>query len=189
ALHRLICSGGLPDNYILLDVNRRFEELLGMQRENVVNKLATDVYGTAAAPYLKEYASVVEQGKPLEFETYFTPLDKHFVVSVTPMGEDLFATIFFDVTEQKRAQERYQLISENAADVIWMWDLEEGRCVYVSPSVQQLRGFSPEEILAQTLEQAMPSDSYRMAVAEIESCRAAVESGDEAARIKTSEVE
>src|ERR1019366_10527414 len=33
ALHRLICSGGLPDNYILLDVNRRFEELFGMKRE------------------------------------------------------------------------------------------------------------------------------------------------------------
>jgi hypothetical protein len=27
ALHKLIRSGGVPDNYILLDVNRRFEEL------------------------------------------------------------------------------------------------------------------------------------------------------------------
>jgi PAS domain S-box-containing protein len=188
ALHRLIYSGGVPDNYIVLDVNRRFEELFGMRREHVVNKLATDVYGTEAAPYLKEYASVVEGGMPFQFETYFPPLDKHFVISVTPMGEDLFATIFFDDTEQRRAQERYRLISENAADVIWMWDLEEVRCVYVSPSVEQLRGFSPEEILAQTLEQAMPSDSYRMAIAEIESRRAAVESGDESARIKTNEV-
>jgi len=188
ALHKLIRSNGAPENYILLDVNRRFEELLGMMREHVVNKLATEVYGTEAAPYLKEYASVVEAGKPLELETYFPPMDKHFVISVTPMGEDLFATIFFDITEQKRTQERYRLISENAADVIWMWDLEEVRCVYVSPSVEQLRGFSPEEILAQTLEQTMPSDSYRMAVAEIESRRAAVESGGEGARIKTSEV-
>ena len=188
ALHKLMGSNGVPDNYIVLDVNRRFEELLGMKREHVVDRLATDVYGTEAAPYLKEYASVVAEGKPFQFETYFPSLDKHFVISVTPMGEDLFATIFFDDTEQKRAQERYRLISENAADVIWMWDLEEGRCAYVSPSVRQLRGFSPEEILAQTLEQAMPGDTYRMAVAEIESRRAAVESGDEGARIKTSEV-
>jgi PAS domain S-box-containing protein len=76
------------------------------------------------------------------------------------------------------------LISENAADVIWMWDLEEGRCVYVSPSVEQLRGFSPEEILAQPMDQAMPGDTYRMAAAEIQSRRAAVESGDESARIR-----
>jgi PAS domain S-box-containing protein len=189
ALHRLLYSGGVPDNYILLDVNRRFEELLGMKREHVVDKLATGVYGTEAAPYLQEYVSVVEGGKPLQFETYFPPMDKHFFISVTPMGEDLFATIFFDITEQKRTQERYQLISENAADVIWMWDLEEGRCVYVSPSVRQLRGFSPEEVMAQPMDRTMPEDTYRMAVAEIQSCRAAVESGDEGARIKMSEVE
>ena len=46
ALHKLIGSGGVPENYLLLDVNRRFEELLGMQREDVVNRLATDVYRT-----------------------------------------------------------------------------------------------------------------------------------------------
>jgi hypothetical protein len=189
ALHRLVCSNGIPENYIVLDVNRRFEEILGLKREDVVNKPATDVYGTEAAPYLKEYASVVAEGRPLQFETYFPPMDKHFVISVAAMGEDLFATIFFDVSEQKRAQERYQLISENAADVIWMWDLEEDRCVYISPSVAQLRGFSPEEAMAQSMDQAMPADSCRMAAAETQSRKAAVESGDEGARIKTSEVE
>jgi PAS domain S-box-containing protein len=81
------------------------------------------------------------------------------------------------------------LISENAADVIWLWDLEEGRCVYVSPSVQQLRGFSPEEILAQPTEQAMPGDTYRRIAAEAQTRRAAVDSGDEGARIQTNEVE
>jgi PAS domain S-box-containing protein len=93
-----------------------------------------------------------------------------------------------DITERKKIQALYELISENAADVIWIWDLEEGRCVYVSPSVEQLRGFSPEEVLAQPLDQAMLGDSYRGAVAEIESRRAAVESGDEGVRIRTNEV-
>jgi hypothetical protein len=189
ALHKLIWSNGVPDNYLLLNANRRFEEILGLKREHVVNKLATEVYGTEAAPYLKEYASVVEGGRPLQFETYFPPMDKHFFISVTPIAEDLFATIFFDVTEQKRAQERYQLISENAADVIWMWDLEEDRCVYVSPSVQRLRGFSPEEIMDQPMDQAMPADTYRMVAAETQGRIAAVESGNEGARIKTNEVE
>ena len=189
ALHKLIRSGGAPENYILLDVNRRFEELLGMRREQVVNRLGTDVYAAEAAPFLKEYASVVEGGMPLQLETYFPPMDKHFIVSVTAIEEDLFATIFFDITEQKRTQERYQLISENTADVIWMWDVEAGRCVYVSPSVEQLRGFSPAETMAQSLDQAMPGDSYRIIAAELQRCRAAVESGDESARIQKNEIE
>jgi len=35
-----------------------------MKREHVVDRLATDVYGTEAAPYLQEYVSVVEGEGP-----------------------------------------------------------------------------------------------------------------------------
>src|ERR1035438_7553490 len=166
ALHKLLHSNRTPQNYILLEVNRRYEEILGVKRERVVNKLATDVYGTQDAPYLTEYASVVQTGTPVQFETYFPPMDKRFIISVAPMGDDLFATIFFDITEQRKAEDLYKLLSENAADVIWLWDLTEGRCVYVSPSVQHLRGFTPEELLAQSMDDAIPSDTYRMVVAD-----------------------
>ncbi|HMD69759.1 MAG TPA: PAS domain S-box protein [Bryobacteraceae bacterium] len=189
AIHKLVYSGGVPDNYILLEVNRRYEEILGTGREDVVNKPATEAYGVQSAPYLKEYASVVETGTPLQFETHFPPMDKHFMISVAPMGEDRFATIFFDITEQKRTEERYKLVSENAADVIWLWDLAEGRCIYISPSVRQLRGFSPEEALGQSMDRAMPPDAARKMAAETQSRIAAVESGDETARIRTNEVE
>jgi PAS domain S-box-containing protein len=188
ALHKLLRSGGTPENYILLEVNRRSEEILGVKRDQVADRLATEVYGTKDAPYLTEYASVVQTGTPVRFETYFPPMDKHFVISVVPLEDDLFATIFFDVTEQKRTQERYKLISENAADVIWLWDLTEGRCVYVSPSVRHLRGFTPEELLAQSMDDAMPSDAYRMVLAETQNRIAAVKSGDEGARTRTNEV-
>jgi PAS domain S-box-containing protein len=188
AIHRLLYSNGAPENYILLEVNRRFEEILGVGRENVVGKLATEAYGVPDAPYLKEYAAVAETGTPLQFETYFPPMDKYFIISVAPMGEDRFATIFFDITEQKRTEARYKLVSENAADVIWLWDLVEGRCVYVSPSVRQLRGFSPEEVLEQPMDQALPPDEARMMAAETESRIAALARGDETARIRTNEV-
>jgi PAS domain S-box-containing protein len=189
AIHELVRSNGSPENYVLLEVNRRYEEIVGVRREEVLNKTATAVYNTQAAPYLKEYASVVETGMPLQFETYFPPMDKHFIISVARMGNDRFATIFFDATVQKRTEERYKLISENAADVIWLWDLEKNRCVYVSPSVRQLRGLTPEEVLEQSMEQAMPPGTYKPVVALQQSRKAALESGDESARIVTEEVE
>jgi PAS domain S-box-containing protein len=115
ALHKLTRSGGVADNYILLEVNRRYEDVLGIKREQVVNRLATEVYGTGEPPYLKEYAAVVDSGSSFQFETYFPPMDKHFVVSAAPMGDERFATIFFDVTEQKRVQQAIRQASESVA--------------------------------------------------------------------------
>ncbi|HLK64579.1 MAG TPA: PAS domain S-box protein [Bryobacteraceae bacterium] len=94
-----------------------------------------------------------------------------------------------DITDQRRTEERYKLIAENAADVIWLWDLKENRPTYVSPSVLRLRGFSAEEVMAQPLERAMPDDTFQMIVRQTKERIAAVESGDETARIHTNEVE
>lgn len=45
----------------------------------------------------------------------------------------------------EESEERYRLIAENAADVIWIMDMEFKR-TYTSPSVERLRGFTPEEV-------------------------------------------
>jgi PAS domain S-box-containing protein len=53
AIHKLIRSNGTPENYVLLEVNRRYEEILGVRREDVVNKVATDAYGTHGCSVLE----------------------------------------------------------------------------------------------------------------------------------------
>ncbi len=54
-----------------------------------------------------------------------------------------------------RSEARYRLISENTGDVIWILDLESQRFVYVSHSVEKLRGYPPEEVLNQSLADAL----------------------------------
>ena len=48
------------------------------------------------------------------------------------------------------SEERHRLLADNAADVIWTMDLD-GRLTYISPSVEKLRGYTPTEVLAQTV--------------------------------------
>jgi len=55
----------------------------------------------------------------------------------------------------------YQLITENAGDVIWIMDVDQGKFTYVSPSVQKLRGYTPEEVLNQPVSDVLTPESYQ----------------------------
>lgn len=57
------------------------------------------------------------------------------------------------------SEEKYRLITENASDVIWVLNVSTRRFTYISPAVRQLRGFSPEEATAQTMEEAVTPES------------------------------
>jgi diguanylate cyclase (GGDEF)-like protein/PAS domain S-box-containing protein len=61
-----------------------------------------------------------------------------------------------------KSEERHRLLADNASDVIWVMD-QQGRFTYVSPSVQRIRGYTVEEALGQTLEQALTPTSAAMA--------------------------
>ena len=151
AVYRLTSSGGVPDNYLLLDVNRRYEAIFGVARKDVTNRLATEVYRLSVPPYLEEYASAVQTQSPVEFETYFKPIDKHFVISVAPMGEGLFATIFFDVTEQKNAERAMRSLVaaiEQTGETIVITD-RDGTIQYCNPAFEKITGYSKEESIGQ----------------------------------------
>jgi len=61
--------------------------------------------------------------------------------------------------ERLRVSEaRYRLLADNVADVIWTMSLD-GEITYVSPSVERLRGFTPEEAMQQPLEEILTPPS------------------------------
>ena len=58
----------------------------------------------------------------------------------------------------QESEVRYRLLAENIRDVIWTMDLD-GHFIYVSPSVFQLRGYTAEEVMQQSIQEAFTSDS------------------------------
>src|ERR1700730_1471441 len=55
----------------------------------------------------------------------------------------------------------YRILAEHSSDVIAVFDLQS-RPLYVSPSVFQLRGYTPEECLAQTTEERLTPRSQEL---------------------------
>jgi PAS domain S-box-containing protein len=61
----------------------------------------------------------------------------------------------------RKSEELYRLLAENMHDVVWILDRNEG-FTYVSPSVYHLRGYTPEEVIAQPVEAALTPDSLQV---------------------------
>ena len=83
---------------------------------------------------------------------------------------DYMVALLQNITERKLAEdelrikeERYRLITENARDVIWTMKLD-GTITYISPNVEQLRGFTVEEAIHQQLDQIITPDTQVLVI-------------------------
>lgn len=173
ALHELVYDAqGRPADYLIVDVNPAFETITGLQRDQVVGKLASAAYGTEP-PYLDIYARVAESGEPTSFEVFFPPMDKHFAISVFSPERGTFATVFDDITQRRRAEHELRetrdylekLFTYANAPII-VWD-PEFRITRFNAAFERLTGLKAAEVRGTHLDILFPPDRREEALAHI----------------------
>ncbi len=88
-----------------LEVNPAFERHTGIKRSEIVGRTTLELFPDAESYWFERYGNVVSTGVPDHFQARFGPLDRWFEVSVYRTAPDQIATVFFDITERKRAEE------------------------------------------------------------------------------------
>ncbi len=147
--------------------NRRASDLFEIPTDQTLGILARDRY---ANPEDRDrlLRLLKEQGQATEFEApMITGKGRKFWASITSNismfeGRPAIHSTYSDITEKKHVEEalqdsekRYRLLAENISDVIWILDLETSKFRYVSPSVERLRGYTVEEVMAQDMSAAL----------------------------------
>ncbi len=129
-----------------------YQHLTPLKWENEEKKYVDQILNQGYSNiYEKEYIRKDGSVFPVELRSYLIrDLDEK------PVG---MVGIARDITDRKKvendlqkSEKLYRLLAQNAADVIWILDTENFRFRYISPSIERLRGYTAEEIMAKDLD-------------------------------------
>jgi PAS domain S-box-containing protein len=154
ALHEIICdTSGKPVDYKFLSINPAFEHQTGLKAEIIIGKTVREILPKVEESWINTYGEVALTGKPALFENYSSDLHKYFTVRAYRPAHHQFACIISDVTEQKCAEitlknllERFDQLSLQTKTFLWETDTV-GLLTFVSPSIKNILGYTPEEII------------------------------------------
>jgi PAS domain S-box-containing protein len=176
---------------LITSVNHAAREVLGYAPEELIGGTPLDLVVPEDREAVVEALDRVLTGQTVErMEAHAFHKDGHRVCleirgHIIMEGDRIVETFHIarDITRRKVAEEgqkkalaealqatqalreseaRYRLLAENVTDVIWAMDLDHNT-TYISPSVERLRGYTVEEVMAQSFEELMTPASLETA--------------------------
>ena len=177
-LYKLIYnSKGEAIDYEILDMNPAYGKILRIPQREVIGSKASELYGSKKPPHLATYSKVVVTNKQKTIEAFFPSQDKHFTISVFPLGNHKFATVFVDITKYKNAEKKQidhidflkklveAKLEESEFDLRSLFNAMEdvviefdykGKYLHIAPTSPDLLYKPDNELLGKTLHEIFP---------------------------------
>ncbi len=111
-------------------------------------------------PYFQEWEVTTLKGNKKWVQSIGNPIIKDGIVTdISGSVQDITVRKESEIA-LKKSEERYRLITDNAVDVITVFNISENMFVYVSPSIEKLLGYSVPEFMDKKLEDIF-TDEFR----------------------------
>lgn len=167
-----------PESGRIIDANPAASELLLRPREEIVGLHQWEIHppglrAEARAAFV-EQTEDRRQADPMESRVLAadgreTPVEV-LGQTIQVDGVPVVYCIYRDISGRKRAEaalreseRRYRLLAENVRDVIWIADLDL-KMIYVSPSVLDFVGFTPEEAVRRDVREILTPESAERSI-------------------------
>ena len=167
AYHEIIVEDGTPCDFIFLDVNKAYEEIIGLNREMIVGKRITEALPGIAGElqeWIEIFGKVALDGQSTTLEQYSAALNKWFTVNVYSPSVGYFVTLFFDITtqiEEKKVFEteasmgkiqiqRLENILNSTGVGIYSMDIN-GKVTHIYPAAAKMLGYEIDELLGKEI--------------------------------------
>jgi signal transduction histidine kinase len=97
---------GQPQDYRIIQVNAAYERELGIPAAKAIGALASELYGSGSAPLLGVFARVARNQESTTFDYEMPEKGLYLRVSAFSPEPDVFATVFENVSDQRRFDAR-----------------------------------------------------------------------------------
>lgn len=142
--------------------NKRILDVIHSDDKPQMERLLSQAYSPSRERLHSEFKVVTKDGSVRDVEVTS--------ILVNFEGDTARLAILNDVTQRNKdreelmkSEQKYRYLTENMRDAVWMMDLNWNH-IYISPSIEDIRGFTPQEIHELPIEKSLPPRSLENAM-------------------------
>jgi PAS domain S-box-containing protein len=163
----LFDDNGDPCDYRYVEVNPKFEQILGLSRDQIIGKRYKELVPVDTTGWLDVYFTVARTGTPLTYEFYSNEYQMYFeTYSYQPIKGQV-SVFVRNITERKRAETALQQAKNFAEKLIESANAmiivlnAEGKVQVFNKAAEEITGYTRQELLGYNcFEILVPRDKY-----------------------------